>query len=116
MGPGKPWNKGREKDREHSHPPPKKRQGRGTTGRNIGPGKPWNKGGEKDRALASPTLSGPKTDRKGGQAGEDHGAEAGEIQEKGGTCAKGRHGGVVVMKSGVLKGDGAENRYVPGRR
>jgi hypothetical protein len=67
MGPGKPWNKGREKDREHSHPPPKKRQGRGTTGRNIGPGKPWNKGGEKDRALASPTLSGPKTDREGGQ-------------------------------------------------
>jgi hypothetical protein len=35
-----------------------------------------------------------KTDREVG-LGEDHGAKAGEIQEKGVMCVKGRHGGVV---------------------
>jgi hypothetical protein len=52
----------------------------------MGPGKPWNKGGEKDWTIAAPALSGPE---------DDHGAKAGEIQEKGVMCVKGWHGGVV---------------------
>jgi hypothetical protein len=51
----------------------------------MGPGKAWNKGGEKGGTLAAPALSGPQ-DGQGGRLGEDHGAKAGEIQEKGVMC------------------------------
>jgi hypothetical protein len=68
----------------------------------MGPSKPWIKGGEKDGALAAPALSGPE-DGQAGRLGEDHGAKAGEIQEKGVMCVKGRHGGVEKVRIQGLK-------------